>query len=78
MSTLTYQDVVDAVKKLPKQNTDWILIDPNGTAYKGSVEQLVVHLAKHHPLMRSPTYFSYMEIEDETPKVVEQGTEPDA
>lgn len=78
MSTLTYQDVLDAFKKVPKPNTDWVLIDPNGTVYKGSVDQLVLLLAKHHPLLRSPIYFSYMELENETTEVDEPGTEPNS
>lgn len=43
---------MEAIDLLPKPN-QWIVIDPHGRMYKGTVEQMTMLLVQEHPLMRT-------------------------
>ena len=43
---------MEAIDRLPKPN-QWIVIDPHGRMYKGTVEQMTRLLVQEHPLMRT-------------------------
>ena len=51
METLTR--AMQEIDLLPKPD-QWIVIDPHGRMYKGTVEQMTRPLVQEHPLMRTP------------------------
>lgn len=55
--TVTYEDVLAAVEKLkalPK-NDKWIVIDPNGNAFTGTINEITAVVLRDHPLLKQPT-----------------------
>ncbi len=48
-------DAIDAIKALPKLN-EWMLFDPSGRAYKGTIEDITRVVLQHHPLMKPLMY----------------------
>ena len=51
VETLTW--AMQEIDLLPKPDK-WIVIDPQGQMYKGTVEQMTLVLVQAHPLMRTP------------------------
>ena len=61
MSTMTIellQEMIDKLKAIPK-NDQWILINPEGEIYKGTVQQMSIVLLQRHPLFQMPTFSGY-------------------
>ena len=55
MKPVSVDDLTRAIEKLaslPKRN-EWIVVDPQGRMYAGTVEQVLPLLVNAHPLMRS-------------------------
>ena len=44
------------IEMLPK-NDRWIVIDPRGRMYRGTVEQVIPVLAAEHPFIKAPISF---------------------
>ena len=55
--TVSVQDIIkmmeEANKQIPAINKDWFLVSPHGEAFKGSPQQLINELMKHHPLFKN-------------------------
>lgn len=61
MSTMTLellQEMIDKLKAIPK-NDQWVLINPEGEIYKGTVQQMSLILLKRHPLCQPPKLSDY-------------------
>lgn len=55
METLTR--AMQEINLLPKSD-QWVVIDPQGRMYKGTVEQMTRVLVREHPLTRVPDFMS--------------------
>lgn len=53
VSVETLTRAMQEIGLLPKPD-QWIVIDPQGRMYKGTVEQMTRLLVREHPLMRTP------------------------
>lgn len=53
VSLETLTRAMQEIDLLPKPD-QWILIDPQGRMYKGTVEQMTRLLVQEHPLLRTP------------------------
>lgn len=53
VSIETLTRAMQEIDLLPKPD-QWIVIDPHGRMYKGTVEQMTRLLVQEHPLMRTP------------------------
>lgn len=53
VSLETLTRAMQEIDLLPKPD-QWIVIDPQGRMYKGTVEQMTRLLVQEHPLMRTP------------------------
>jgi hypothetical protein len=53
VSVETLKQAMQEIDMLPKLD-QWIVMDPQGRMYKGTVEQMTRLLVQYHPLMRTP------------------------
>ena len=59
---LTLADIKEAMDKLaaiPK-NDKWIVVDPSGKMYEGTIQQITHLVVQHHPMFTSPVKFPYV------------------
>lgn len=54
---------IDELKKLPV-NDQWIVVDPQGLAMTGTVEQVLPRLVAAHPFFKKSMAFPYPEYRD--------------
>jgi hypothetical protein len=53
---LTMEGLLGAIEKLRAipENTRWLVVDPNGQMYEGTVEQVLKFVMERHPLFNKP------------------------
>jgi urocanate hydratase len=59
-STLTIDDIIKAFEEAKKELStfekistgDWMLISPTGVIHKGTIQQLLNELMRHHPMFK--------------------------
>jgi hypothetical protein len=53
-NTVSYDDIIRVVEELNKapKLDQWLLVDPQGCGYKGTVEQIALVILREHPLLK--------------------------
>jgi hypothetical protein len=49
------REAISKIKSIPK-NDEWVIINPQGEMYSGTIEQIMPILIREHPLMKTPLY----------------------
>jgi len=49
------REAIAKMKSIPK-NDEWVVINPQGEMYSGTIEQIMPILIREHPLMKTPLY----------------------
>jgi hypothetical protein len=57
LSIADIEKVMRDIDLLPK-NTDWFLMSPDGRAWKGKPEEMLLILMPYHPLLRGMNAFN--------------------
>lgn len=57
-------EAIEAVKNLPPPNDKWILVNPQGEMMVGTVEQILPHIVRQHPLFKTISFIERLKFED--------------